>query len=183
MKLKGKKVAILAEDQYQEMEIWYPLYRFREEGAEVKVIGSGKTEAHKSKLGYPVKVDIPANQANAADFDIVVIPGGYAPDLMRRHPAMIQFVKEAHEQGKIIGAICHALWVAVSAGILKGKTVTGFFSIKDDIVNAGATYVDKEVVTDGRLITSRVPDDLPSFCREIIAVATSEAAVTAQAGN
>jgi protease I len=179
MKLKGKTVAILAEDQYQEMEIWYPFYRLEEEGAEVKVIGSGKTDTHKSKLGYPVKVDIPAEQAKAADFDIVVIPGGYAPDLIRRHPAMINFVREAHEQGKIIAAICHGLWVAISAGILKGKTVTGFFSIKDDIVNAGAIYVDKEVVTDGRLVTSRVPDDLPAFCREIIAVATGETAAAA----
>lgn len=178
MKLRGKKVAILAEDLYQEMEIWYPLYRLREEGAEVSVIGAADT--HKSKLGYPVKVDVRAEQAKAADFDIVIIPGGYAPDRMRRHPAMIDFVRAASEQGKIIAAICHGLWVPASAGILGGKTVTGFFSIKDDIVNAGATYVDREVVVDGRLITSREPDDLPAFCREIIAVAAGEKTAAAR---
>ncbi|RMG52727.1 MAG: type 1 glutamine amidotransferase [Acidobacteria bacterium] len=172
MKLKGKRVALLVEDLYQEMEVWYPLYRLKEEGADITVIGT--TDVHKSKLGYPVKVDLRADRARAADFDIVIIPGGYAPDRMRRHRAMIDFVRQAHQQGKIVAAICHGLWLAISAGILRGKTVTGFFSIKDDIVNAGATYVDEPVVTDGRLITSRVPDDLPAFCREIIAAAAGE---------
>jgi protease I len=101
--------------------------------------------------------------------DCVVIPGGYAPDLMRRHPAMVRLVSDAFERGKIVAAICHAGWMLASAGVVKGRKVTGFFSIKDDLVNAGGTYVDAEVVRDGNLITSRVPADLPAFCRAIIA--------------
>ncbi len=168
MKLKGKRIAILAEDLYQEMEIWYPLYRMREEGAEVQVIGSGRIDTFKGKSGYPIRADYAVGQVRAQDFDAIIIPGGYAPDLMRRYPPMIQFVREAASEGKLIAVICHGLWVPISAGILKGKRATGFFSIKDDIVNAGAEYVDEEVVRDGLLITSRVPDDLPAFCRAII---------------
>ena len=168
MRLKGKRIAILAEDLYQEMEIWYPLYRMREEGAEVRVIGSGRVDTFKGKNGYPVKADYAVGQVSARDFDAVIIPGGYAPDLMRRYPPMIQFVRDAALEGKLIAVICHGLWVPISAGILKGKKATGFFSIKDDIVNAGAEYVDAEVMRDGQLITSRVPDDLPAFCRTII---------------
>jgi protease I len=123
MSLKGKKVAVLAEEMYQEMELWVPYYRLKEEGADVKVVGPEK-KTYKSKNGYPV---------NAA-----------------------------------VAAICHAGWVPISAGILKGKTATCFFAIKDDMINAGAKYVDQEVVVDGNLITSRKPDDLPAFCRELV---------------
>lgn len=167
MRLKGKKVAILAENLYQEMELWVPYYRLKEEGAEVKVIGTG-AKSYTSKYGYPVNADLSADEVKAADFEAVIIPGGYAPDHMRRSPAMVKLVKEAFEQGKVVAAICHAGWMLISAGILKGKTATGFFAIKDDLINAGATYVDQEVVVDGNLITSRKPDDLPAFCREIV---------------
>jgi protease I len=109
-----------------------------------------------------------AKEIDMSKYDGVVIPGGYAPDLMRRYPEMVKIVKEAYQKGKIIAAICHAGWMLASAGIVKGKKVTGFFAIKDDLVNAGANYVDAEVVRDGNLITSRKPDDLPAFCREII---------------
>jgi protease I len=168
MELKGKKVAILAENQYQELELWYPLYRFREEGAEVVVVGSGSSDTYLSKHGYPVKVDTAADKVKGADFDCVIVPGGYAPDYMRRFPAMLKLVRDAFDRGKVIGAICHAGWVLVSAGVLKGKKVTCFSAIRDDIVNAGAEYMNAEVVTDGNLITSRIPDDLPTFMREII---------------
>ncbi|MGD0265686.1 MAG: type 1 glutamine amidotransferase domain-containing protein [Candidatus Methylomirabilota bacterium] len=167
MSLKGKKVAVLAEEMYQEMELWVPYYRLKEEGADVKVVAPEK-KTYKSKLGYPVNADVAASEVSAKDFDGVVIPGGYAPDMMRRHKAMLDLVKGCFEQGKPVAAICHAGWVPASAGILKGKTATCFFSIKDDVINAGARYVDQEVVVDGNLITSRKPDDLPAFCRELV---------------
>ena len=169
MTLEGKRVAVLAENSYQELELWYPLLRLREAGAEALVVGTGSADTYTSKLGYPVQVDVEADQVSAADLDAVVVPGGYAPDLMRRYPAMVDLVREAFEQGKIVAAICHAGWMLVSAGVLPGRKATCFFSIKDDMINAGATYVDAEVVRDGNLITSRVPSDLPAFCRAIVA--------------
>jgi len=168
MRLKGKKVIVLAENNYQEFELWVPYYRLKEEGAEVTLVGTGSSRTYTSKHGYPVDVDKEAKQIDMAKFDGVVIPGGYAPDLMRRYPEMVRIVREAHEQGKMVAAICHAGWMLVSAGILKGKKATCFFAIKDDLINAGANYVDEEVVRDGKLITSRKPDDLPAFCREMI---------------
>jgi len=168
MSLEGKRVAVLAEESYQELELWYPLLRLREAGAEVKVIGTGSARTYGSKHGYPVTVDAAADEVSADDFDAVVIPGGYAPDRMRRYPALLDFVREMDAQGKVVAAICHAGWVLVSAGILKGRRATCFFAIKDDLVNAGATYLDQPVVRDGNLITSRVPDDLPAFCQAII---------------
>jgi protease I len=168
MKLEGKRIAILAENMYQEMELWVPYYRLREEGAEVKVVGAGGAKSYASKQGYPVNVDVQAEQVKAVEFDAVVVPGGYAPDMMRRHPAMVSLVREAAQQGKVVAAICHAGWMLCSADVLKGRRATSFFSIKDDMVHAGAQWVDAEVVVDGNLITSRKPDDLPAFCRAIV---------------
>jgi protease I len=168
MELEGKRVAILAEQLYEDLELWYPLYRLREAGAEVFVVGTGSADEYGSKHGYPVKVDAEADTVNAAQFDAVIVPGGYAPDYMRRSAAMVRLVREASEQGKIVAAICHAGWMLASAGIARGKTVTGARSIKDDLVNAGAAYVDREVVRDGTLITSRFPADLPAFMREVV---------------
>ncbi|MBI3710727.1 MAG: type 1 glutamine amidotransferase [Proteobacteria bacterium] len=168
MTLKGKRIAILAENNYQEMELWVPYYRLKEEGAEVKIVGAGGAKAYTSKHGYPVNVDVQADAVSAADFDAVVVPGGYAPDIMRRHEAMVRLVREAAQKGKTVAAICHAGWMLASAGVIKGKRVTSFFSIKDDMINAGGKWVDEEVVIDGNLITSRTPADLPAFCREIV---------------
>jgi len=168
MRLKGKKVVILIENNYQDLEFWVPYYRLKEEGVEVTVVGSGSSRTYTSKYGYPVEVEKEAKEIDVSKYDGVVIPGGYAPDLMRRYPDMVRIVREAHQKGKVISAICHAGWMLVSAGILKGKKATGFLAIKDDLVNAGANYVDAEVVRDGNLITSRKPDDLPAFCRETI---------------
>ncbi|HHS98417.1 MAG TPA: type 1 glutamine amidotransferase [Chloroflexi bacterium] len=168
MRLTGKRIAVLAENNYQDLELWYPLLRLREEGAEVKVVGSGSADTYTSKHGYPVQVDVSADEVSADDFDGVVIPGGYAPDLLRRYPAVLELVRTLFEQGKVVAAICHAGWVLISAGVLKGRRVTSFFAIKDDLVNAGAEWVDQEVVRDGNLITSRMPSDLPAFCRAII---------------
>jgi protease I len=168
MELEGKRVAVLAENMYQELELWYPLLRLREAGAETFVVGTGTADTYTSKAGYPVQVDVIADEVKADDIDAVVIPGGYAPDLMRRSPAMVNLVREASAQGKVVAAICHAGWMLASADVVKGKKATCFFAIKDDLINAGATYVDAEVVRDGNLVTSRVPSDLPAFCRTII---------------
>ncbi|MFQ5912864.1 MAG: type 1 glutamine amidotransferase domain-containing protein [Nitrospinota bacterium] len=168
MPLSGKKVAVLAENLYQEMELWYPVYRFREAGSKVHVIGTGSADNYTSKHGYPVKVDHSVDEVSVDDYDAVIIPGGYAPDLMRRKPAMVDFVRKANEQGKIVAAICHAGWMLCSADVVRGRTATCFHSVKDDLINAGAHYVDEEVVVDGNLITSRFPNDLPAFCREVV---------------
>jgi protease I len=168
MKLQGKKFLILAEDLYQDLELWYPLLRMREEGAEVTVVGTEARITYKSKTGYPVTSQVGSREVKAVDYDGVIIPGGYAPDLMRRHEATLTLVRDSFSQGKVVAAICHAGWVLASAGILKGRRVTSVSAIRDDLVNAGATHQDAEVVVDGRLITSRKPDDLPAFCREII---------------
>jgi protease I len=137
----------------------------REAGAEVVLLGTGERE-YKSKLGYPATADSDVNQANAADFDGAVIPGGFAPDFMRRHEGPARFVREIFEAGKVVAAICHGVWIPASAGILKGKTSTCFFAIRDDVVHAGAKYVDQEVCVDDNLVTARKPDDLPAFMRE-----------------
>jgi len=168
MNLKGKRVAILAENLYQEMELWVPYYRMKEEGAEVRVVGAGGSRSYASKHGYPVTVDVQADAVSAVEFDAVIVPGGYAPDMMRRHEAMVKLVREAAQQGKVVAAICHAGWMLASADVIRGKKVTSFFSIKDDMVHAGGQWSDAEVVVDGNLITSRKPDDLPAFCRAIV---------------
>jgi protease I len=167
MRLTGKKVAVLAENMYQEMELWVPYYRLKEEGAEVVLVGPDK-KTYTSKGGYPVTTERTSAEVSAKDFAGVVIPGGYAPDMMRRDQNLLKFVRECFEQGKVVAAICHAGWVPASAGILKGRTATCFVAIKDDVIHAGAKYVDQEVVVDGNLITSRTPADLPAFCREIV---------------
>jgi len=171
MELKGKKIAILVDQLYQEMEVWYPLYRLREAGAEVITVGATAGATYPSKLGYPCVCDKSYDQVTAKEFDGVVVPGGFAPDHIRRHPKANQFVADMDKQGKLVAAICHAGWVLCSAhGLLKGRRATSFFAIKDDMINAGAKWEDAEVVVDGNLVTSRKPDDLPAFCRATIQV-------------
>ena len=167
----NNRAAILVEQQYQEMEVWYPAYRLREAGCKVTFVGPEAGQTYPSKLGYPAKSDKAAKDVSADDFDILVIPGGFAPDFIRRSEAMIRLTSSMAEQGKIIAAICHGPWVLCSTQALKGKKVTCFFAIKDDVINAGGKYVDAEVVRDGNLITSRKPDDLPAFVQTIIQAA------------
>lgn len=161
------KVAVLVEDHYQVLEVWYPYLRLREAGIDTVLVGTGKKE-YKSKEGYPAHEDISIKNVKAADFSGVVIPGGFAPDILRRYKEVNDFVKEMFNEKKVVAGICHGGWVLVSAGILKGKKATAFSAIKDDMVNAGAKFLDEEVVVDGNLITSRNPYDLPAFCRQII---------------
>lgn len=168
MELKGKKVLIPVEEMFNTFEFWYPYYRLKEAGCEVVVMGSGSSETYSGKPGTEITVDVNADQVSAGDFDGIVIPGGYAPDIMRRYPKMVQLVRDFNEAGKVVAAICHAGWMLASADILASRTVTSFFAIKDDLIHAGANWVDQEVVIDGNLITSRMPDDLPAFMRAII---------------
>jgi protease I len=167
MDLEGKRIAVLVADLYQEMEVWYPLLRFREEGAETVAVGAEAGKTYSSKKGYPVVAAQSIASTYANDFDAVAIPGGWAPDTLRQDERILNFVREMDKSGKIVAAICHAGWVLCSADILRGRKATCFKAIKDDMIHAGAQYVDEEVVVDGNLITSRVPTDLPAFCREI----------------
>ncbi len=169
MRLKGKRAAILAEDIYNEFELWIPYYRLLEEGVEVTVVGSGTADKYHGKYGIPVQVDKNANQVNAEQFDAIVIPGGYAPDKMRIHDSMVSLVREMFLAGKVVASICHGGWMLVSADVLKGKKATSYVAIKDDMSNAGALWEDSEMIRDGNLITSRKPEDLPAFCRTLIA--------------
>lgn len=167
MGLRGKRVAVLVEDFYQDLEVWYPLLRLREEGVKITVIGPQK-RSYKGKYGYPIEAEADETAAKVSDFDAVVIPGGWAPDRLRLSKKLVEFVRQMDKAGKVVASICHGGWVLASAGIVKGRTVTSYIAIKDDLVNAGARFVDKEVVRDGNLITSRKPDDLPVFLKEII---------------
>jgi protease I len=163
-----KRVAVLIEDYYQVLEVWYPYLRLREGGIETVFVGTGTKKEYKSKEGYPVPEELSIEQVKPEEYAGVLIPGGFAPDILRRHPKINSFVRELHTKGKLVAAICHGGWVLVSAGILKGKKATSFFAIRDDMVNAGATYLDREVVVDDNLITSRNPYDLPAFCAQIM---------------
>ncbi len=179
MELIGKKIAILVDTAYQEMEVWYPFYRFQEAGAQCVFVAAEAGKVYLSKVGYPVTAHLSYDAVNADDFDGVVVPGGYAPDHIRRHPKANQFVKDMDTQGKLVASICHGPWVLCSADVLRGRRATCFFAIKDDVVNAGALYEDAEVVVDRNLVTSRKPEDLPAFCRASINVLVELPVLTA----
>ena len=167
MRLQGKRILLLAGPDYEDMELQYPRYRLAEEGAQVTIAGIGD-DGYRGKNGYPVAVDVQITDVRSRDFDAVVIPGGWAPDKMRRVPELLDVVREMNDEDKVVGAICHAGWVPVSAGILKGKRMTCVAAIKDDVINAGAEYVDEPVVVDGNLVTSRTPADLPVWLPALI---------------
>ena len=165
----GKRVAVLVEQKYEELEVWYPVYRLREAGCQVSLVGPEAGKTYPSKLGYPAKADVSAADVSADTFDAVVIPGGFSPDYIRRSEPMLKLVRDAFAAGKPVAAICHGPWVLCSTPALKGRKVTGFHSIRDDVVNAGGSWVDMEVCVDGNVITSRTPDDLPAFLKAILA--------------
>ncbi len=168
MELSGKKAIVLVEEMYNDYEFIYPYYRLLEAGADVQVVGPKAGQVYMGKAGTSAKSTAAAQDLSAADFDGLVIPGGYAPDHMRRHESMLRLVRDMDAQGKVVAAICHAGWMLASAKILQGRTVTSFFAIKDDLIHAGARWVDEEVVEDGKLITSRTPEDLPAFMRAVV---------------
>jgi len=162
------KVAIFTEDLYEDVEFWYPFYRLKEAGHQTVVIGSGKKDTFNGKHGIPNRVDQSIRTADPGEFDALLIPGGYAPDRMRLHHEFAEFTRKIHDSGKVVASLCHGPWILVSAGIVKGRKMTSWPTLKDDIINAGGRYKDEEVVVDGNIITSRGPDDLPAFMREVI---------------
>lgn len=167
MPLTGKRVLIFAGPLYEDLELWYPKIRLEEEGVTTTIAGTGE-RTYQGKRGYPLTVDVDVAQVEARDFHGLVIPGGYAPDIMRRSPRLLDLTRQIFQAGKPVAFICHAGWVPISAGIVKGKRVTSVGAIRDDLVNAGALWEDSPVVTDGNLISSRTPADLPAFMKELI---------------
>jgi len=165
---RGKKILILTADHYEDMELWYPKIRMKEAGYDV-VVAAKEKRSYKGKNGYPVDADLSLEDVDPNDYAAVIIPGGYAPDIMRRYERLLHIVKTIFDAGKPVAAICHAAWVPISAKIVKGKKMTCVAAVKDDVINAGAEYLDQEVVVDGNLISSRYPDDLPAFCKAILA--------------
>lgn len=161
--LQGKRVAILVEKFYEDLELWYPYYRLKEAGCDTRLVGPKAGETYASKHGYPAKAEVAIADVSADDFDGVIIPGGYSPDHMRRHPKMVELVTESARKGKVLAAICHGPWMLCSAKCLKGRRVTGFFAIRDDVENAGGVWEDAAMVRDGNIVTSRTPADLPEF--------------------
>lgn len=170
--LKGKNVLMFVEDHYEDLELWYPKIRLMEEGAEVTVAAPDVSKVYQGKHGYPCTADAAVEDLSAADFDMVVICGGFAPDRLRRIPKVLELTREIHDAGKVVAYICHAGWIPISAGIVKGYTVTSTPGIKDDLTNAGAHWEDKPVVVDRNMVTSRRPDDLPAYCKAIIELAS-----------
>ncbi|HET6429806.1 MAG TPA: type 1 glutamine amidotransferase domain-containing protein [Phycisphaerae bacterium] len=169
MKLSGRKIAILLDEQYQELEVWYPYYRLREEGADVTLVAPAAGRTYPSKLGYPCVSDKAAADVRGGDFDAVIVPGGWAPDFMRRDESMIEFIRQCAAAGIILAAICHGGWMLCCTDALKARRATSFVAIKHDMINAGADWVDEECVVDGNVITARKPDDLPAFCKAVVA--------------
>jgi protease I len=165
---KSRKVAIMVAEQYQVTEIWYPYYRLKEAGFDCDFVAAEANNDYTSKEGYPCRSTVAAKNAKIDDYICMIVPGGFAPDFMRRSEDMIKFANDMVNAGKTIAAICHGPWLLCSTKILKGKTATCFMALRDDVKNAGAKYVDEECVVDGNLITSRKPDDLPAFCAAIL---------------
>lgn len=168
MRLKGKRIAYLIEEGFEDLEFWVPLMRLREEGAHVTVVGSGRAQEFVGKHCLQAKADVYAEQVSADDFDGIVVPGGWAPDKLRRYQAVTDLVSNIYQQGKIVASICHAGLVLISAGVVAGHKSTGSLGIKDDLVNAGAEWVDEAAFRDGNLVWGRVVEDIPDFCRELV---------------
>jgi protease I len=166
--MASKKIAIIVDQMYQTLEVWYPYYRLKEAGFKVNFVADQAKKEYHSKEGYPCVSEIAAGQADPAEFACMLVPGGFAPDFMRRSPQVIKFANDMVNSGKLIAAICHGGSLLCSTKAFKGKKATCFMAIKDDIKNAGAEYLDEQCVVDGNLITSRKPDDLPAFCTAIL---------------
>ncbi len=166
--LTGKRIAILAEQDFEDSELNEPMRTMKDAGARVVVVGSGVKKRYQGRRGATVKVDASAGQVRAGDFDAIIVPGGYAPDKMRLHQNMVDLVRKAYHSGKVVAAICHGPQLLISADIVRGRRVTSWPSVAIDLKNAGARWVDEPVVQDGNLITSRKPADIPRFNKAII---------------
>lgn len=166
----NKKVLSLIHSDFEDLEFWYPILRLKEEGVEVIVAGEKANETYVGKYGVPAHSDCTFSEINVEEFDGILIPGGWAPDKLRRFPEVIEIVRKMNDENKVVGQICHAGWVAISAKILKGKKVTSTPGIKDDMENAGATWIDEAVVVDKNLVSSRRPMDLPIYMKKYIEV-------------
>lgn len=171
--LHDKRFLMFVDDVYEDLELWYPKLRLIEAGAQVVVAGPEAQHVYSGKHGYPCRSDAAIRDMVSGKFDGVVIPGGFAPDRLRRDEQVLRLVREFHESGKLVAAICHGGWIPISARVYQGVRVTGSPGIKDDLVNAGAIWEDAAVVVDRHFVSSRKPDDLPDFCRAILQV-TSE---------
>jgi protease I len=171
--LSNTTVLIFAGPLYEDLELWYPKIRLEEEGVRTVIAGTGE-KTYQGKRGYPLTVDASVDDLSAASFQGLVIPGGYAPDVMRRSKKLLQLTREIYEADKPVAFICHAGWVPISAGIVRGKRGTSVGAIKDDLVNAGMLWEDSPVVIDGNLISSRTPADLPQFMRALIKALESQ---------
>ena len=167
MRLRGKRVVVLLAEGFEDLEFHVPLMRLQEEGAEVTVAGL-TTDEVTGKHGLRGAADVTVDEIDDDSFDAVVVPGGWAPDKLRRYDSVKDLVRGAHERGAIVGMICHAGWVGISAGIVKGVRATGSVAIKDDLENAGATWVDEPAFRDGNIVWGRVVADIPDFCRELV---------------
>jgi len=166
--LSGKKILMFVDDIYEDLELWYPKLRLTEAGAKVYVAGPEKNKTYYGKHGYPCKSDIAIEKTDPSKYNALVIPGGFAPDKLRRSKKVLSITKHFYNSNKLIAHICHAGWIPISAGIMKGYKCTSTPGIKDDILNAGAEWLDQPVVVDRNMISSRKPDDLPEFCAAII---------------
>ena len=169
MRLTNKKIAVLLEEGFEDLEFWVTVMRLREEGARVVIVGVEADKTVKGKNALSATSLIAARDVKASDFDAVVVPGGWAPDKLRRYDEVKRLVRETYEAGKIVGLICHAGLVGISAGIVKGHQATGSQGIKDDLINAGAEWVDAPAFRDGNIVWGRVVEDIPDFCRELVA--------------
>jgi protease I len=174
MRLQGKTYGVFVAEGFEDLEFWVPVMRLREEGARVVVIGLNH-ETVRGKHCLEATPERAASEARSEEFDGLVVPGGWAPDKLRRSEEVLNLVRAVHSQGKPIGFICHAGWVAASAGILRGRRATGSRGIRDDLVNAGATWVDLPAFREGTLIWGRVVEDIPDFCRELVAAFAGDA--------
>ncbi|MFC4388114.1 type 1 glutamine amidotransferase domain-containing protein [Gracilibacillus marinus] len=165
MRLEGKKVIALLEEDFEDLELWYPILRLREEGAMVDLVAKERNKKYIGKYGVPAESDFSFADIDVNEYDGILVPGGWAPDKLRRYKEVLHMIRAMDEAKKPIGQICHAGWVLISAGILRGKKVTSTPGIKDDMTNAGSLWFDKDVVVDGHIISSRRPPDLPPYVK------------------
>ena len=174
MRLTGKRIGAFVGPGYEDLEFWVVYMRMKEEGADVQIIGANAFETYQSKHGcLSATAEVAAREVEPDSLDAVLVPGGWAPDKLRRDEGVLRVVRNIHDGGGIVGLICHAGLVGVSAGIVRGSRATGSLGIKDDLVNAGATWVDEAAFRDGSIVWGRVVEDIPDYCRELVtAVAT-----------